>query len=36
MKTMNQIPAPRAGKVIRILVEDGQPVEYGEPLLIIE
>ncbi|MEX2318218.1 MAG: acetyl-CoA carboxylase biotin carboxyl carrier protein [Bauldia sp.] len=36
MKTMNQIPAPRAGKVVRILVEDGQPVEYGEPLLIIE
>jgi acetyl-CoA carboxylase biotin carboxyl carrier protein len=36
MKTMNQIPAPRSGKVIRILVEDGQPVEYGEPLLIIE
>jgi acetyl-CoA carboxylase biotin carboxyl carrier protein len=36
MKTMNQIPAPKAGKVTRILVEDGQPVEYGEPLLIIE
>jgi acetyl-CoA carboxylase biotin carboxyl carrier protein len=36
MKTMNQIPAPRAGKVIQILVEDGQPVEYGEPLMIIE
>ena len=36
MKTMNQIPAPRSGKVVRILVEDGQPVEYGEPLLIIE
>ena len=36
MKTMNQIPAPRAGTVIRILVEDGQPVEYGEPLMIIE
>jgi acetyl-CoA carboxylase biotin carboxyl carrier protein len=36
MKTMNQIPAPRSGKVIRILVEDGQPVEFGEPLLIIE
>ena len=36
MKTMNQIPAPRAGKVTRIMVEDGQPVEYGEPLLIIE
>jgi acetyl-CoA carboxylase biotin carboxyl carrier protein len=36
MKTMNQIPAPRSGKVTRILVDDGQPVEYGEPLLIIE
>jgi len=36
MKTMNQIPAPRAGTVLQILVEDGQPVEYGEPLLIIE
>ncbi len=36
MKTMNHIPAPRAGKVTAILVEDGQPVEYGEPLVIIE
>ena len=36
MKTMNQIPAPRSGTVLQILVEDGQPVEYGEPLLIIE
>jgi len=36
MKTMNQIPAPRSGTIIQILVEDGQPVEYGEPLLIIE
>ena len=36
MKTMNQIPAPRTGKVTKILVEDGQPVEFGEPLLIIE
>jgi acetyl-CoA carboxylase biotin carboxyl carrier protein len=36
MKTMNQIPAPRAGTVIQILVEEGQPVEYGEPLMIIE
>ena len=36
MKTMNQIPSPRAGTVIQILVEDGQPVEYGEPLMIIE
>lgn len=36
MKTMNQIPAPTAGTVTAILVEDGQPVEYGEPLVIIE
>jgi acetyl-CoA carboxylase biotin carboxyl carrier protein len=36
MKTMNQIPAPRAGRVVQILVEDAQPVEYGEPLMIIE
>jgi acetyl-CoA carboxylase biotin carboxyl carrier protein len=36
MKTMNQIPAPRAGTVVQILVEDGHPVEYGEPLMIIE
>jgi biotin carboxyl carrier protein len=34
MKTMNQIPAPRSGTVIQILIEDGQPVEYGEPLMI--
>lgn len=36
MKTMNQIPAPRPGTVIQILIEDGQPVEYGQPLMIIE
>ncbi len=36
MKTMNQIPAPKAGKVTEILVEDGQPVEFDEPLVIIE
>jgi acetyl-CoA carboxylase biotin carboxyl carrier protein len=36
MKTMNQIPAPRAGTVIQILIEDGRPVEFGEPLMIIE
>ena len=36
MKTMNQIPAPRAGTVIQILIEDGRPVEYGEPLMIVE
>lgn len=36
MKTMNHIPAPRAGTVKRILVSDGTPVEYGAPLLIIE
>ena len=36
MKTMNQIPAPRSGKVTAILVEDAQPVEYGMPLVVIE
>ena len=36
MKTMNQIPAPRGGKVIRIFITNGQPVEYGEPLVVIE
>ena len=36
MKTMNQIPTPRAGVVTQVLVEDGQPVEYGEPLVIVE
>ena len=36
MKTMNQIPSPRGGTVTQILVEDGQPVEFGEPLVIIE
>ena len=36
MKTMNQILAPRSGIVTQIMFEDGQPVEYGEPLLVIE
>jgi acetyl-CoA carboxylase biotin carboxyl carrier protein len=36
MKTMNQIPSPRAGTVTAILFEDGQPVEYGMPLVVIE
>jgi acetyl-CoA carboxylase biotin carboxyl carrier protein len=36
MKTLNQIPAPRAGTVTQILFEDGQPVEFGEPLMIVE
>src|SRR3979409_893133 len=36
MKTMNQIPSPRSGTVIQVLIEDGQPVEFGEPLMIIE
>ena len=36
MKTMNHIPAPKAGTVKRILVTDGHPVEYGAPLMIIE
>ena len=35
MKTMNHIPAPRSGKVTRIMVEDGAPVEYGAPLMIL-
>lgn len=36
MKHMNEVPAPHAGTVTSILVEDGQPVEFGEPLMIIE
>ena len=36
MKTMNHIPAPRGGKITAILVENGVPVEYGEPLVVIE
>ncbi len=36
MKTMNHIPAPRSGKLTRVLVDDGQPVEFGEPLFVIE
>ncbi|HET7410342.1 MAG TPA: acetyl-CoA carboxylase biotin carboxyl carrier protein [Paracoccaceae bacterium] len=36
MKTMNQIPSPRAGRVRTILVENAEPVEFGEPLMIIE
>lgn len=36
MKTFNPIPAPRAGKVTAILVTDAQPVEFGEPLVILE
>jgi acetyl-CoA carboxylase biotin carboxyl carrier protein len=36
MKTMNQIPAPKSGTVTAILFENGQPVEFGEPLVIIE
>ncbi len=36
MKTMNQIPAPHAGTVIQILIEDGHPVEFGQPLMVIE
>jgi acetyl-CoA carboxylase biotin carboxyl carrier protein len=35
MKTMNPIPAPRAGRVLEMLVADGQPVEFGEPLAVI-
>ena len=36
MKTMNQIPSPKSGKVTEILVEDGSPVEYGQALVVIE
>ncbi|HEB79092.1 MAG TPA: acetyl-CoA carboxylase biotin carboxyl carrier protein [Rhodospirillales bacterium] len=36
MKVFNQIKAPRSGKVIRVLISSGMPVEFGEPLLIIE
>ena len=36
MKTMNPIPAPRAGKIVEIIVQDAQPVEFGEPLIVIE
>jgi acetyl-CoA carboxylase biotin carboxyl carrier protein len=36
MKVMNQIPAPRAGTVTQILVADGAPVEYGQPLVVLE
>ena len=36
MKTMNHIPAPKAGTVKEILIENGQPVEFGEPLVIVE
>jgi acetyl-CoA carboxylase biotin carboxyl carrier protein len=36
MKTLNQIPAPKSGTVVQILFEDAQPVEFNEPLMIIE
>jgi acetyl-CoA carboxylase biotin carboxyl carrier protein len=36
MKTMNHIPAPRSGTVTQLFIENGQPVEFGEPLVIIE
>ncbi|MDF1607064.1 acetyl-CoA carboxylase biotin carboxyl carrier protein [Hoeflea sp. YIM 152468] len=36
MKTMNQIPSPRSGKVVDILVSDGHPVEFGEPMIVVE
>jgi acetyl-CoA carboxylase biotin carboxyl carrier protein len=36
MKTMNQIHAPRSGKITHIFVDNGHPVEYGEPLVVIE
>ena len=36
MKTMNQIPSPKSGKVVEILVDDGHPVEYGQALVVVE
>lgn len=36
MKTMNPIPAPKGGKIVEILVGDSEPVEFGQPLVIIE
>jgi acetyl-CoA carboxylase biotin carboxyl carrier protein len=36
MKTMNQIPSPRSGKVVDVLVGDGHPVEFAEPMIVIE
>ncbi|MDP9103415.1 MAG: acetyl-CoA carboxylase, biotin carboxyl carrier protein, partial [Pseudomonadota bacterium] len=36
MKTMNPIPAPRAGTVVEILVGDAQPIEFGQPLIVLE
>ena len=36
MKTMNHIPSPRSGTVKRILVDDGNPVEFGSPLMVVE
>jgi len=36
MKTMNQIPSPRSGKVVAIMVADGDPVEFAEPMIVIE
>ncbi|HEY9233558.1 MAG TPA: biotin/lipoyl-containing protein, partial [Phenylobacterium sp.] len=36
MKTMNPIPAPRGGKITEVIVQDAQPVEFGEPLIVIE
>jgi acetyl-CoA carboxylase biotin carboxyl carrier protein len=36
MKVMNQIRAPRAGRLTQILVEDGAPVEYGEVVMVVE
>jgi acetyl-CoA carboxylase biotin carboxyl carrier protein len=36
MKVMNQIPSPRSGRVAQILITDGAPVEYGQPLVVLE
>ena len=36
MKVMNPLPSPKAGKVTQVLVDNGDPVEYGEPLMVID
>ncbi|MGH7781035.1 MAG: acetyl-CoA carboxylase biotin carboxyl carrier protein [Candidatus Binataceae bacterium] len=36
MKMMNEVEAPAAGRVVRIIAEDGQPIEYGQPLMVLE
>ena len=36
MKTMNQVPSNASGRIVEIYVQDGHPVEYGEPLMLVE